>query len=463
MKTSLRLRAAFLSLCAVLPALVCPAAEETDETPYSIAITRSEMKRCPKGAGLDYVYNKKWQYSVFTELEAMLNAGNSYTDDAAAEIEAYVIDYLDQLVDANGKIYNYKISDYNLDNVKGGTVLLYAYGKTGKEKYLTAANTLWEQLKGQPTTSDGGYWHKNVYPYQMWLDGLFMAEPFAAQYAAKFLSGKELEDAFSHIVKQFRLATTHTYDPATGLYRHGWDEKRVQSWADKTTGQSAHAWGRAMGWTFMAMPYVLELMPADHPDREELEGIFRTMATAVVGAQDEESGLWWQVLDCPGKKGNYLEATASAMFVYTLLRGCRMKLLDDICMQSALKGWEGINDRLVTKSADGSISLTQCCSVGGLGGSGNRNGSFEYYISEPIRDNDGKGMGPFINAAVEMEHLDKDQPTSVNLFDSENQDDIISINTLQGYCTGTTDLQALPAGIYIVTYSGSVTRKIVKR
>lgn len=461
MNTSFSLRVALVTLFIVATSLIpCRA----DETPYSIAITRSEMKRCPKGSGIDYQYSKKWQYSVFTELEAMIEAADYHGREADADIVTYALDYLDQLVESDGTMYKYKKTDYNLDNVKGGTMLLYAYEHTGKEKYLTAAKTLWSQLQSQPTTSDGGYWHKQVYPYQMWLDGLFMAEPFAAQYAVKFLTGQELEDAFTHIVKQFNLAMTHTYDPATGLYRHGWDEKKAQSWADKTTGQSAHAWGRAMGWTFMAMPYVLEKMPADHPKRAELEELFRTMAAAVVSAQDAASGLWWQVLDCPDRNGNYLEATASAMYVYTLLRGVRMQLLDDACLEAALKGWNGINDRLVKKGSDGSISLTQCCSVGGLGGSGNRDGSFEYYISEPIRDNDGKGMGPFINAAIEMERRDAAQSALPTLTATAGEsNNPVKIYNLQGQAIGASSVEGLPAGIYIVTAPGSAPRKIVKK
>lgn len=457
MKSLFTLRIFLIALC-MLSAAVIPATAADDAAPYSILITRSEMKRCPGALGIDYQYSKKWQYSMFTELEAMIAAADTYPEQGSEEIIKYALDYLDTLVESDGTIYKYKTSDYNLDNVKGGTMLLYAYARSGKQKYLTAAQTLWNQLKSQPTTSDGGYWHKQVYPWQMWLDGLFMAEPFAAQYAVTFLTGQEQQDAFSHIVKQFRLATTHTYDPATTLYRHGWDEKKAQSWADKTTGQSAHAWGRAMGWTFMAIPYVLDEMPASHPDRAELEEIFRTMATAVVSAQDADSGLWWQVLDCPGKKGNYLEATVSTMFVYTMLRGLRMGLLDETTFRpAALKGWEGINSRLVVKKSDGSINLTQCCSVGGLGGSGNRDGSFEYYISEPIRDNDGKGMGPFINAAIEMELYEKSQsvlsspaltPAAPTYYD------------LQGHRLSS---GSLPAGIYIEVTPAGTTRKIVKR
>lgn len=463
MVASNKLRLYIIILFASLSAILIPSFANTEESPFSLAITRYEMKRCPGGLGIDYQYSKKWQYSVFTELEAMLNANDYNMQGNNSEIVSYVIGYLDQLVESDGTIYKYKITDYNLDNVKGGTLLLYAYDLTGDEKYLTAAHTLWSQLKGQPTTSDGGYWHKNIYPYQMWLDGLFMAEPFAARYARRFLSGQELEDAFTHIVKQFTLVTTHTYDAVTGLYRHGWDEKKVQFWADKATGQSAHAWGRAMGWTFMAIPYVMEQMPADHPKRSELEDLFRKMASSVISAQDPATGLWWQVLDCPGKKGNYLEATASTMFVYTMLRGYRMKILDDKCLESALKGWEGLNNLLITERPDGSITLSQCCSVGGLGGSYNRDGSFEYYISEAVRDNDGKGMGPLINAAIEIERLEKEQSTSITSLKSDSGEIAGTIYNLQGHLIPSSDVQSLSHGIYIVVSPGGKVHKIVVR
>lgn len=446
----------FITLLSLSSSMTARGAEN-EQNPYSLRITRSEMNRCPEGKGLDYVYNLKWQYSVLTELEAMIRASDCCLENESSDIVTYALDYLDKLIDQDGNIYKYKMTDYNLDHVKGGTLLLYAYDKTGNNKYLTAANTLWNQLKSQPTTSDGGYWHKNIYPYQMWLDGLFMAEPFAAKYASKFLSGQELEDAFTKIVKQFTLATTHTYDPATGLYRHGWDEKKVQPWADKTTGQSAHAWGRAMGWTFMAIPYVLDEMPADHPERETLETLYRNMASAVISAQDPETGLWWQVLDCPGRDKNYLEATASAMFVYSMLRGHRMGILDDICLASALKGWDGILSLLVVEIADGSINLTQCCSVGGLGGSANRDGSFEYYVSEQIRDNDAKGMGPFINAAIEIELLDN---LAVDGIQVSSEIDT-TVYDLHGRRISPSDITSLPAGIYIMIKPGVPSRKII--
>ena len=373
----------------------------TDNEPLSQAMALSEMKRCPESWMLDYMKGPHWTYAVGTELDAILNVADRYKDDRMA---AYALSYVDTLVNANGDMKGFKMEAYNLDNIKDGTLLLAAYERTGEERYLKAMNTLWKQLQAQPRTSEGGYWHKQRYPHQMWLDGLFMAEPFSAKYANRFLKGKEKEEAWNHIADQFAIVAKHTYDPKTGLYRHAWDESKEQRWADKETGQAPHAWGRAMGWTFMGVLDVLEEMPEDHPRRKELVEIARSFADGVVKTQDTRSGVWYQVLDAPGREGNYLEGTASAMFVYSLLRGVRMGVLDQSYLNAALTGWNGLLKHLVRIGKDGSVTLTKCCAVAGLGGDKNyRDGSFEYYISEPIRDNDAKGVGPFINACLEME------------------------------------------------------------
>ena len=375
----------------------------TDNEPLSQAMALSEMKRCPESWMLDYMKGPHWTYAVGTELDAILNVADRYKDDRMA---AYALSYVDTLVNANGDMKGFKMEAYNLDNIKDGTLLLAAYERTGEERYLKAMNTLWKQLQAQPRTSEGGYWHKQRYPHQMWLDGLFMAEPFSAKYANRFLKGKEKEEAWNHIADQFAIVAKHTYDPKTGLYRHAWDESKEQRWADKETGQAPHAWGRAMGWTFMGVLDVLEEMPEDHPRRKELVEIARSFADGVVKTQDTRSGVWYQVLDAPGREGNYLEGTASAMFVYSLLRGVRMGVLDQSYLNAALTGWNGLLKHLVRIGKDGSVTLTKCCAVAGLGGDKNyRDGSFEYYISEPIRDNDAKGVGPFINACLEMERL----------------------------------------------------------
>lgn len=375
----------------------------TDYAPLSQTMAYSEMKRNPQSWMLDFSKRLKWTYAINTELDAFVKEADRYGDKTVLD---YAIAYADSLVNPDGTIKTYDLKHYNLDQVKGGTLLMVAYDRTGDEKYLKAIHMLHEQLKGQPRTKAGGYWHKQIYPHQMWLDGLFMGEPFSAQYANRFLQGKEKDEAFNDIANQFITVGKHTYDPATGLYRHAWDESREQRWADKETGQAPHAWARAQGWYFMALVEVLEQMPLDNPNRPELLKLLKSIADGVVKTQDTKTGVWYQVLDQPGREGNYLEGTATAMYVYSLLKAVRLGYLPESYLNAALTGWNGMQKHLVRHDADGTVSLTQCCAVAGLGGEKNyRDGSFEYYISEPIRDNDAKGVGPFINACLEMELL----------------------------------------------------------
>ncbi len=371
--------------------------------PLSQTMVRSEMKRNPLSWQLDFSKRPKWTYSIGTELDAFMAVSERY---GSKEIADYAISYVDSLVNPDGSIKTYDIKHYNLDQVKNGKLLMAAYDSTGDERYLKAIHTLHEQLNGQPRTSEGGYWHKKIYPHQMWLDGLFMAEPFSAKYINRYMPENARAKAWDDIANQFLTVARHTYDPVTGLYRHAWDESREQRWADKETGQAPHAWARAQGWIFMALLDVLEEMPADNPNRPELLKLLKSLADGVVKAQDTKSGIWWQVLDQPGREGNYLEGTATAMYVYSLLRGVRLGLLDQSYLNAAHTGWNGMLKHLVRKDKDGTISLTNCCAVAGLGGDKRyRDGSFEYYISEPIRDNDAKGVGPFIMACLEMERM----------------------------------------------------------
>ena len=270
-------------------------------------------------------------------------------------------------------------------------------------------NRLYAQLQKHPRTKTGGFWHKQIYPRQLWLDGLYMGQPFYLDYANNFLTGKDQKKAYDDIAKQLLTVGKKTYDPATGLYRHAWDETKSMFWADKKTGQSQHAWGRAMGWYIWAIVDVLENLPQDHKSRPELVTLLKSVADGLVKYQDPETGLWYQVLDEPGREGNYLEATCAAMFSYNLLRANRLGLLDDSYRAAGEKAYQGILENFITTDEDGTINLTQCCQVAGLGGGNNerRNGTFEYYISEPIRENDGKGVGPFILASLEMEGMTK--------------------------------------------------------
>ena len=306
---------------------------------------------------------------------------------------------MDHFVNDDGSIRTYKLEDYNLDNILPGRNLLFLYKTTGNEKYRKAAALLRDQLKTQPRTSDGGFWHKKIYPYQMWLDGLFMGEPFYAEYAATF---KE-DTAFDDIAKQFILMERHSRDDKTGLLYHGWDESKQQRWANPTTGRSPNFWGRAMGWYAMALVDTLDYFPPKHPQRAELIAILNRVARAVAKYQDARSGLWYQVLDKGDAKGNYLEASAACMFVYALAKGVRNGYLPASYMKTAEAGYRGIQREFIKYDANGGFNLAGTVSVAGLGGNPYRDGSYAYYLSEKVVTNDQKGIGAFLLAATEME------------------------------------------------------------
>jgi len=306
---------------------------------------------------------------------------------------------MDHFVNDDGSIRTYKLDEYNIDNINPGRNLLFLYKTTGQEKYRKAAALLREQLKTHPRTSDGGFWHKKIYPSQMWLDGLFMGEPFYAEYAATF---KE-DAAFDDIAKQFILMERHSRDDKTGLLYHGWDESKQQRWANPATGRSPNFWGRAMGWYAMALVETLDYFPQKHPQRAELIAILNRVARAVAKYQDARSGLWWQVLDKGDAKGNYLESSAACMFVYALAKGVRNGYLPASYMKTANDGYRGIQKEFVKYDATGRFDLGGTVSVAGLGGNPYRDGSYEYYLSEKVVTNDPKGIGSFLLAATEME------------------------------------------------------------
>ena len=310
----------------------------------------------------------------------------------------YIQKSMDFFVDDNGNIRTYRPDEYTLDNVAPGKNLMLLYNVTGKEKYLKAVQTLRKQLQEQPRTKEGGFWHKKVYPSQMWLDGLYMAEPFYADYAKTFHE----DTAFKDIARQFILMDKNAIDKKTGLLYHGYDESRQQKWADKSTGRSPNFWARAMGWYGMGLVDVLELFPVNHPERKELVQILNSYAKALSKVQDTKTGLWWDVLDMPGKEKNYLEASASSMFVYTLAKGVRLGYLPQSYLAIAKKGYDGILKTFI-KTESGLTNLHGTVSVSGLGGNPYRDGSFDYYMSEKVVVNDPKGVGAFIQAANEME------------------------------------------------------------
>lgn len=370
----------------------------SEKLPLSVRLAESEMVRCPESWQLDFQPKLKWDYCHGVELQAFLRLEEMYGDSRYFD---YAEAYCDTMVREDGTIVAYKLTDYSLDRVNSGKILFNMYARTGEEKYKKALDLLYSQFAGQPRTKEGGFWHKKVYPHQMWLDGLYMGCPFYAEYAARY--GKP--EAFQDIINQFCVVARHTYDPATGLYKHAWDESREMFWCDKETGQSAHSWGRAMGWFAMALVESLEFIPVDEPNRDSLLAILDNVVKQIERYQDKKTGLWYQVLDRSGDKGNYLESTVSAMFIYSIYKGIRLGVVPAEYMAVADKGFEGFLKRFIKEEKKGVVSITDCCAVAGLGGKNNRSGDYEYYINELIRDNDPKAIGPFINACLERERL----------------------------------------------------------
>lgn len=338
----------------------------------------------------------KWTYETGVFLEGIKDVWQST---AKKEYFDYLQKAMDTYVDESGNIKTYKKEDYNIDNIKTGRTLLLLYRVTGKQKYFKAAAKLKEQLDDQPRTKAGSFWHKKIYPHQVWLDGLYMGMPFYTEWASMFNDTKIYEDVanqFVHIEKEAR-------DPKTGLIYHAWDESREQKWANKEKGNSPHFWGRAMGWYGVAMIDVLDDFPLDHPGRKQIIAVLNRYADAIAKVQDKKSGLWYQVLDMPTRERNYEEASASSMFVYTLAKGVRLGYLPQKFEQVAQKGYNGIHKKFLEKGADGLLHLNGTVSVAGLGGKPYRDGSYDYYMSEKVVQDDPKGIGAFLMAANEMD------------------------------------------------------------
>lgn len=393
-----------LLLLLALPAALPPAPSPTDPpadppdgtAPWSVRMAEAVMARSP-------VLMNRWHYEKGTLLMGFLRL---YEATGEARYLDFIRRNIDLFVEPDGSIRTYTVEEYNLDQINAGKLLFPLYAHTGEARYREALRLLRRQLAEHPRTSEGGFWHKQIYPYQMWLDGLYMAAPFYAQYGATF----DEPAAFDDVALQFTLITRYTREPATGLFRHAWDETRSMFWADSLTGLSAHVWGRAMGWFAMALVDVLDFLPEDHPERPEIVRIFRDLAEAVARVQDPVTGTWYQVLDLAARKGNYREASATAMFVYALARGVRLGHLDERFAHVARRGYRGLLREFIEAHPDGRVDMHGIVAVAGLGGRQMRDGSFAYYMSEPIVSNDYKGVGPFIMASVEIEYLDGLRP-----------------------------------------------------
>lgn len=376
------------------------AQQVSDKQPWSVRMVESEMIRCPESWQLDFQTRLKWDYCHGLELQAMLDAYDTY---GGEHIFDYAVAYADTMVQNDGSILTYTLNEYNIDRLNPGKYLFRIYDQTKDPKYKKAIDLLRSQLDTHPRNDDGGFWHKKVYPHQMWLDGVYMDSPFYAEYAFRNSRPQDYAD----VVKQFLLAAKHTYDPKTKLYRHATDVSRKERWGDPVTGQSAHSWGRAMGWYAMAIVDALDFIPKHEAGRDSMLVILNNIAEQVTRIQDSKTGLWYQVLDRSGDEGNYLESTCSTMFIYTLFKAVRMEYIDKSYLDVAIKGYKGILDNLIEIDENGVISITNCCAVAGLGGKNYRSGTYEYYLSELVRNNDPKAVGPFIMASLEWERLQR--------------------------------------------------------
>ncbi|MEV5026923.1 glycoside hydrolase family 88/105 protein [Paenibacillus sp. LPE1-1-1.1] len=339
----------------------------------------------------------KWGYVAGMALTAIGRLGD-WTEEP--EYQATVKRHMDVFIQEDGSIRGYKLEEYNLDHINEGKNLLRLWRESGDSKYEQAARLLITQLIGQPRTEEGGYWHKKIYPFQMWLDGLYMSSPFMAEFAKTFGESGWFDEA----AHQLLLIERRTRNPQTGLLHHAWDESREQRWCDGSTGRSRYVWGRAMGWYAMALVDSLEHFPVHHPKRGQLMGIFERMANALLRVQDQESGVWYQLLDCNGRQGNYLESSGSCMLTYALAKGIRLGYLAEIDRQAVERAYDGILERFVTEDEHG-VHLHSICNGAGLGGRKYRDGSYEYYMSEKVVSDVLMGVAPLLLASVELERL----------------------------------------------------------
>lgn len=393
----------FLLLCFtwLMSASHLASAQNTIPTnkPWSERTALSVMQRSPEAWAMrDFKLMEKpeWAYTYGLVLLGFLRLYEKTGEQAYLD---YAKTYVDQLIDENGKIRGYHIAEFNIDSINSGKLLFLLHQKTQDPRYLTAMKTLRQQIKWQPRTRSGGLWHKLIYPYQMWLDGLYMGAPYYAQYAQQF---GEDEKTFDDIAHQFILIESKTRDAKTGLLYHAWDESTLQLWADDETGLSPHFWSRAMGWYAMALVDVLDYFPEDHKDRAELIAILNRLADALVKVQDK-TGLWYQVTDQGDRYGNYLEASGTAMFTYAFAKGAKKGYLPARYNKIANKAYDGMLKNLIQVDDYKQVHLTQICGSAGLGGNPYRPGTFQYYVSEAIRTDDPHGIGPFILASIELD------------------------------------------------------------
>lgn len=336
-------------------------------------------------------YKDRWNYEDGCALKGALDMYDATSDE---EYLDFIKKYMDRAIDSEGNIKGYKVEEYNIDNINPGKVLFSLYDLTKDERYRNAIELLYSQLKTHPRTKSGSFWHKKIYPYQIWLDGLYMAMPFYVKYEKYFNEGRNYED----IINQILNVRKYLFDESKKLYYHGYDESRQERWADSDRGTSRNFWLRAMGWFVMALVDVLE--EVQNVEFKKVEDIFKEAINGLLLYQDD-SGMWYQVIDKKGINGNYLETSGTLMAAYAILKGVRLNILPEEYINFGKKAFSGTLDEKL-KKVDGKFELDGICEVAGLGGNPYRDGSFTYYISERVVKNDSKGVGALLMSCSEL-------------------------------------------------------------
>ncbi len=338
-----------------------------------------------------------WNYIDGCMLTALLSMAEITGDSSFSD---FVEHFTDSFIGEDGTIRTYDPSGTNLDDINEGRVLFALYQATGKEKYKKAAAKLYESITKQPRTKEGNFWHKAIYPNQVWLDGIYMAQPFYALYVKNFGDGN-----YEDTISQIENVRDKMFDEKKHLYYHGYDASREIFWADKETGRSKNFWLRSIGWFVVALVDLIEIIP-EEKEAGRLRKIFAEIMEGLADYADDETGMYWQVVDQGGREGNYLETSGSSMVAYAMLKGARLGLLPKEFAAKGEKTFKGIADRYLSFT-DGELNLGGICLVAGLGPADNtrRDGTYEYYISEPVVENDAKGVAPFILSYTEIKRL----------------------------------------------------------
>ncbi|MBR1797968.1 MAG: glycoside hydrolase family 88 protein [Clostridiales bacterium] len=339
--------------------------------------------------------DNKWNYIDGCMITAMISLYEITGDE---KYYLFAKDFVDYFVEEDGTIRTYKIEEYNLDNINTASNLFYLYDKSREEKYKLALEHVRKQLDGMPRTAEGSFWHKDIYPNQVWLDGLYMAEPFYMRYETRFNKMENCQD----VILQFKNVEKNMKDQKTGLYYHGYDHSREMYWADPVTGCSKNFWLRSLGWFALALVETAQATDETlYYERRYLQTLLENLIDALIPYQ-HESGMFYQVVAHPEVEGNYLETSGTGLLSYAILKGVRLGFLAPRYREIGQKAFDGIVEKYLSVNEEGELNLSGICLVAGLGGKTHRDGTIEYYLSEPVVENEAKGVAPFLLAYTEL-------------------------------------------------------------